>query len=236
MAVGMAHHFSSPAPYLSSPAPYLSSPAPYLSSPAPYLNSPAPYLSSHAPYINSPAPYLSSPTPYLSSIAPSLSSPVKYWLKREKDNIFVSCHATYFSIYYIKVLGACPKRHIQMEELINMTKKLYPTDVLEQTQSVLDAINQINDSMTIGNITNASLSADLTQATQLVSDMNALEVQITNLRNQRDALHTELWDKLKRVRNGVKANYGDDSSEYEMVGGTRLSERKPSVRKTKPAA
>jgi hypothetical protein len=40
-----------------------------------------------------------------------------------------------------------------------------------------------------------------------------------------------MWDKVKRVRAGVKANYGDDSSQYEMVGGTRLSERKPPTRR-----
>jgi hypothetical protein len=66
--------------------------------------------------------------------------------------------------------------------------------------------------------------------------VNALEAQITNMRNQRDTLYMELWDKLKRVRNGVKANYGDDSSQYEMVGGTRRSERKSPVRKAKTAA
>jgi SepF-like predicted cell division protein (DUF552 family) len=117
-----------------------------------------------------------------------------------------------------------------------MPNKLYPTDVLEQAQSVFDAINQIDSDMTIGTVTTVTLSADITQATQLVSQMNALEAQLTDMRNQRDALHTELWDKLKRVRNGVKANYGDDSSQYEMVGGTRRSERKAPVRKTKPAA
>jgi len=111
-----------------------------------------------------------------------------------------------------------------------------PTDILEQAQSVLDAWNQINKTMSFGTVTNALLLADITQATLLVSQMNTLEVQITNLRNQRDALYTELWDKVKRVRGGVKANYGDDSSQYEMVGGTRLSERKTPVRKAKPAA
>jgi hypothetical protein len=116
-----------------------------------------------------------------------------------------------------------------------MVNKLYPTNVLEQAQSVLDAMNQIDAGMSIGTVTNATLSADITQATQLVSQMNTLEVQLTNMRNQRDALYTELWDKVKRVRSGVKANYGDDSSQYEMVGGTRLSERKSPTRKT-PAA
>jgi hypothetical protein len=46
---------------------------------------------------------------------------------------------------------------------------------------------------------------------------------------------TALWDKVKRVRKGVKANYGDDSSQYEMVGGTRTSERQPRTRKAVPA-
>jgi hypothetical protein len=63
--------------------------------------------------------------------------------------------------------------------------------------------------------------------------MNTLEAQFTNMRNQRDALYQEIWDKVKRVRNCVKANDGDDSSQYEMVGGIRLSERKTAARKAK---
>ena len=50
-------------------------------------------------------------------------------------------------------------------------------------------------------------------------------------RNQRDALYAQIWDKVKRVRNGVKGIYGDDSSQYEVIGGTRLSERKTPTRK-----
>jgi hypothetical protein len=34
----------------------------------------------------------------------------------------------------------------------------------------------------------------------------------------------------------VKASFGDDSSQYEMVGGTRLSDRKPRSRKVAVAA
>ena len=117
-----------------------------------------------------------------------------------------------------------------------MPNKLYPADVVEQAQSVLDAINQIDAAMNIGTVTNATLGAAIAQAAPLLSQMNALEAQLTNLRNQRDTLYTELWDKVKRVRSGVKANYGDDSSQYEMVGGTRLSERKSPTRTAKPAA
>ena len=66
--------------------------------------------------------------------------------------------------------------------------------------------------------------------------MNSLEAQLTDLRNQRDALYEAIWEKVKRIRNGVKGSYGDDSSQYEMVGGTRLSERKTPARKKAMAA
>ena len=56
---------------------------------------------------------------------------------------------------------------------------------------------------------------------------SVLEAQYTDLRNKHDTLYGEMWDKVKRVRASVKDLYGDDLSEYEMVGGTR---------KTKPVA
>lgn len=47
-----------------------------------------------------------------------------------------------------------------------MPNKLYPTDILEQAQSVLDAWNQIDDGLTYGTVTNATLSTDITQASR----------------------------------------------------------------------
>ncbi len=51
-------------------------------------------------------------------------------------------------------------------------------------------------------------------------------------RNQREAISQAIWDKVKRVRRGVQAIYGDDLSQYDTVGGTRVSDRKPRVRKS----
>ena len=112
-----------------------------------------------------------------------------------------------------------------------MTKKLYPTDILEQAQNVLSAWSQIGATMTVGTLTPTILATDVTAAIALESEMAKLEAQLTDKRNQRDALYTAIWDKVKRVRNGIKGIYGDDSSQYEMVGGTRLSERKSPTRK-----
>jgi hypothetical protein len=41
------------------------------------------------------------------------------------------------------------------------------------------------------------------------------------------------WKLIVRMRSGVKAIYGGDSSEYEMAGGTRLSERKSRSKRDK---
>ena len=66
--------------------------------------------------------------------------------------------------------------------------------------------------------------------------MNTLDAQLTDVRNKRDELTAKIWDEVKRVRSTVKGLYGDDSSQYEMVGGTRVSERKTPVRKASKSA
>ncbi len=112
-----------------------------------------------------------------------------------------------------------------------MSGRPFPTDVLKQAQDTLNAWNQIDAKLTIGALTPALLTTDITTATALEAEMTKLEAQLTDKRNQRDALYAQLWDKVKRVRSGVRGIYGDDSSQYEMIGGTRLSERKSPVRK-----
>jgi len=131
--------------------------------------------------------------------------------------------------YWDKSWGDRPNQN-KKEKLI-MARKLYPTDLLEQAQTVLDAWKQIKADMVFGDLTLPMLSADISQLDPIMAKITNLETQLTNLRNQRDALYGVIWNKVKRVRAGIKANYGDDSSQYEMVEGTRLSERKPPARK-----
>ncbi len=108
----------------------------------------------------------------------------------------------------------------------------YPTDVLAQAQAVQEAWKQIDPALKIGDLTPDTLVAELPQAQAVQAQISTLEAQLTDLRNQRDALYTAVWDKVKRVRAGIKGIYGDDSSQYEMVGGTRRSERKRPARRS----
>lgn len=114
-----------------------------------------------------------------------------------------------------------------------MPAKPYPTDVIEQAQSVMNAWKQIDAALTLGNMNVETFTTQIAQTADTASQINSLETQLTNLRNQRDTQMADLWDKVKRVRTGVKSFYGDDSSQYEMIGGTRASERKAPVRKAK---
>jgi hypothetical protein len=94
------------------------------------------------------------------------------------------------------------------------------------------AWDHIGASLKFGSVTNTAITADLNQAEVIESQIRNAELQLAALRNQRDAVYFSLWDKLKRVYAGVKANYGDDSTEYEMVGRTRANKKKRRSRKT----
>ncbi len=107
----------------------------------------------------------------------------------------------------------------------------FPSNILEQAQKVLNAWNQISTTLAFGTLNAAALTADITAANTLENDISKLERQLEDKRNQREVLYLGMWDKVKRVRAGVKSNYGDDSYQYDLIGGTRVSDRKSPVRK-----
>ena len=113
-----------------------------------------------------------------------------------------------------------------------MPAKPYPTNVIKKAQGVLNGWNQIAPVPTYGTLTAASLTTDITSAAAMEAQIAALEAQLADRRVLRDTQLKSLWDKVKRVRNYVKGNFGDDSAQYKMVGGTRLSERRSTRRKT----
>lgn len=113
-----------------------------------------------------------------------------------------------------------------------MPAKPFPPDVLDQASRVLDALGKIDDQMSIGPLNAGTLGEGLKQAQDIHLQLIGLANQLTHLRNQRDAVNQSIWDQVKRLRAAVKGVYGDDSSEYELVGGTRRSERKSPRRRT----
>ena len=104
-------------------------------------------------------------------------------------------------------------------------------DVIQEAEDTVQALQKINPGLQVGDISLATLENALNLAVTNRKQITAAEKQVTDLNNERTTLIDNLWDMLKRLRNGVKAIYGDDSSQYELIGGTRLSEKKKSVKK-----
>ena len=115
-----------------------------------------------------------------------------------------------------------------------MPPKSVPLDVLEQAITVHEAWRQIDEQLAYGALTVGALALDIAQLRNLDHSIASLESQLTNARNRREAMCQATWDKVKRVRAGVKATFGDDSTQYEMMGLKRLSDRKPVRRSPLP--
>ena|SRR5688572_9884879 len=107
-----------------------------------------------------------------------------------------------------------------------MGKKLYPSNVLKEALRVQDAWTKIDEGLAFGGLNIVGLATDIEEIRRTQPELIGLEHQLMEVRNRRDALYLAAWDKVKRMRAGIKAMYGDDSTEYELVGGTRRSERK----------
>ena len=107
-----------------------------------------------------------------------------------------------------------------------MSKKI-PTDILDQAIAVQDAWSQIDENLAFGTLNMSALVMEINGLRSVELSLVSLENQMTEMRDKRDTLEEALWDKVKRIRGGVKAVYGDDSTQYNIIGGTRLSDRKP---------
>ena len=115
-----------------------------------------------------------------------------------------------------------------------MGKKLYPTDTLKQAQTIVTVWDHLGTVPLIGAQGYENLRANLDNVEELIDKIGRLEKELLSLRNERDAACSEIWDQVKRARAGIKGIYGDDSSEYQLAGGTRLSDRKRPRRKVTP--
>ena len=107
----------------------------------------------------------------------------------------------------------------------------FPKNLLTQAQAVLGGWDQFSPVPNFGPLTIAEFSNEMKELSVLDVQIAGLEALLADKRNQRESMAVSLWDKVKRVRNAIKGIFGDDSSQYEMVGGIRLSERKPRTRK-----
>lgn len=75
-------------------------------------------------------------------------------------------------------------------------------------------------------LTGADLVAEADRGAAQLDEIEADKRALTTKIAAKGKTMESLNEKIKRVRGGIKAEYGDDSTEYESVGGTRASDRK----------
>ena len=109
--------------------------------------------------------------------------------------------------------------------------KPYPTDILKRLADAISVWKQIDPNLKIGSLSVTDYQATLDRAKAIQTEITNLELRLTDLRNQRDDVNSQSWNYIVRLRAAIKGIYGDDSSQYEMIGGTRRSDRKPRARR-----
>lgn len=101
-----------------------------------------------------------------------------------------------------------------------------PTDTLEQARLILRVWQEKDINMVFGKMTLTDFLNALTEADQGEADVESALAMVESKRDLRNDKKVIVWDNVKRARSGFKSTFGDDSNEYERVGGTRASDRK----------
>jgi hypothetical protein len=91
-----------------------------------------------------------------------------------------------------------------------------------------------NPTLSLGDVTRPAVEAKVAAFKTTRANADDLRTQLTKAVNDVNDQADELASITVRGRSGVRAQFGPDSAQYDQVGGTRASERKP--RKLKGAA
>jgi len=78
----------------------------------------------------------------------------------------------------------------------------------------------------------AGFEAVINDTAAIETAHNELAAQMDDSSNRFDAQEELTADWNRRILAAVEAQYGPDSSEYEMVGGTRIRDRKKPSKKS----
>jgi len=87
------------------------------------------------------------------------------------------------------------------------------------------------DAQLPGELKAAKLASIMTTLDTNSAAVKSIKSDLTAAVEAKDASLDELKEFLKRAKAGAKAVFGDDSLEYERLGGKRTSERKRTSKK-----
>lgn len=105
--------------------------------------------------------------------------------------------------------------------------------LLQEAHAIKEALEQMGENVPAG-ISAAEMADRIAPLENIISELDKVNAQRTQLVNSKADVAQRVSDYAVQVRSVIKGISGSDSSEYEMVGGTRKSERKKPKRKDKP--
>ncbi len=116
-----------------------------------------------------------------------------------------------------------------------MARPKRKSPVLDTARQRLAGLKQIDPAPDFGKtLTPASYETEITGFSADQDSYNGDVAALDDKQNRLNARESGLADWNQRILAAVKAQYGPDSSEFELVGGTRRSERKKPTKKSGP--
>ena len=108
-----------------------------------------------------------------------------------------------------------------------MAAKTGTKAILDDAGKVLPVWKAHEAEIKLKDATRADTQTLLDDVTTLNDEAETLQRQLSDVINRRDDKAKILQGNITRARGGIRSYFGPDSSEYELAGGTRSSERKP---------
>lgn len=114
-----------------------------------------------------------------------------------------------------------------------MARRKKTSPILETARLRLAGLKKIDPNLDLGpGLKPSDYEADITGFSDLENEYNGVLAAVDEVQARYAAKELFVRDKNRRILSAIEARFGPDSPEYEMVGGTRTSERKRPGRKT----
>jgi hypothetical protein len=105
-----------------------------------------------------------------------------------------------------------------------MAKPTTISGIVENARSIIEALNQINPEFKIRGEAQDKMVDKMNRYNVIVGLMAGIDAQNTTLMNERNKILEYLGELPVITREVVAGEFGKNSNEYELVGGTRTSE------------
>ena len=114
-----------------------------------------------------------------------------------------------------------------------MVRSKKKSETIDRARSRLAGMKSIHEKLDLGHgCSTATVEAKLNEAVKALEVLNKLKAQTSEAGNEFERIEKELGRLSKQILLGAAMKYDQDSNEYEMVGGVKLSDRKRSKAKS----